>query len=386
VVETPVVDIPLAAPPVAPIADEDDEPIIEIAAAPAARETTSKKKKRGGKKNARRNKKAKQQTELAVAIDNDDDAMTNQMVRVDASIVDGSVEEPNLAEGSQRISTGKIQAVLADGTDVRPVDTRIADEVAAEAAANIAAQAAANVTAQAAANIADSAVANVAAQAAANVVAQAAANVVAQADANIVASSTMNLDAPLVVASMTEANASATEVNATDASAIDANANATDASAIDAGAINAGAIDAGAIDAGAIDAGAIDTSDSTVVAGSWQPTMPPISTTPSVPWRRPAMTTTSPTYSIPTLVIDDADPESADRERDDRGAGKETRLSFLPPILLDREDRSARQGGLTLAIIVLLIAATLTLSYLMRRPSASGDGVTMLDGSSELLS
>jgi hypothetical protein len=116
--------------------------------------------------------------------------------------------------------------------------------------------------------------------------------------------------------------------------------------------------------------------------------MPPISTTPSVPWRRPSITTTSPTYSIPTLVIDDADPESADRERDDRGAGKETRLSFLPPILLDREDRSARQGGLTLAIIVLLIAATLTLSYLMRRPSASGDGVTMGDEqrSSELLS
>ena len=41
-----------------------------------------------------------------------------------------------------------------------------------------------------------------------------------------------------------------------------------------------------------------------------------------------------------------------------------------------REDRSARQGGLTLAVILLLIAATLTLSYLMRRPSASGDGMT----------
>ncbi len=46
------------------------------------------------------------------------------------------------------------------------------------------------------------------------------------------------------------------------------------------------------------------------------------------------------------------------------------------PVLLDREDRSARQGGLTLAVIILLIAATLTLSYLMRRPSSSGDGVT----------
>jgi len=31
---------------------------------------------------------------------------------------------------------------------------------------------------------------------------------------------------------------------------------------------------------------------------------------------------------------------------------------------------------LTLAVIILLIAATLTLSYLMRRPSASGDGMT----------
>ena len=58
----------------------------------------------------------------------------------------------------------------------------------------------------------------------------------------------------------------------------------------------------------------------------------------------------------------------------------------MPPILLDREDRSARQGGLTLAVIILLIAATLTLSYLMRRPSPSGDGVTMLDGTSQLIS
>jgi hypothetical protein len=89
---------------------------------------------------------------------------------------------------------------------------------------------------------------------------------------------------------------------------------------------------------------------------------------------------------VPTLVIDDADPDSADREREDRAAKDHSRLSFLPPILIDREDRSARQGGLTLAVIILLIAATLTLSYLMRRPSPTGDGVTMLDGTSELLS
>ncbi|NVB77828.1 MAG: hypothetical protein HOV81_05480 [Kofleriaceae bacterium] len=121
-------------------------------------------------------------------------------------------------------------------------------------------------------------------------------------------------------------------------------------------------------------------------SGTWQPTMPPIATTPSVPWRRPHISTKSaPAYVVPSLVIDDADPDSADRVREDRNA-KETRLSFLPPILLDREDRSARQGGLTLAVIILLIAATLTLSYLMRRPSPSGDGVTMIDGTSQLLS
>jgi hypothetical protein len=78
-------------------------------------------------------------------------------------------------------------------------------------------------------------------------------------------------------------------------------------------------------------------------------------------------------------VIDDADPESAERVQDQRAESAGTqapRRSFLPPILRDHEDRSARQGGLTLAVILLLIAATLTLSYLMRRPSASGDGVT----------
>jgi hypothetical protein len=35
-------------------------------------------------------------------------------------------------------------------------------------------------------------------------------------------------------------------------------------------------------------------------------------------------------------------------------------------------------------VILLLIAATLTLSYLMRRPSAGGDGVTMRDAPARL--
>jgi hypothetical protein len=101
----------------------------------------------------------------------------------------------------------------------------------------------------------------------------------------------------------------------------------------------------------------------------------------SAPWRRLVRRapTASSASSRPSLVIDDADPESAERVQEERAGSADTlapRRSFLPPILLDREDRSARQGGLTLAVILLLIAATLTLSYLMRRPSASGDVVT----------
>jgi len=117
-----------------------------------------------------------------------------------------------------------------------------------------------------------------------------------------------------------------------------------------------------------------------VVTDPWQPTMPAVVAT--VPWKRPTSTTStfrpalSP-YALPSLVIDDADPDNAEREREDREIAKgPQRVSFLPQILLDREDKSGRQGGLTLAVILLLIAATLTLSYLMRRPSVSGDGVT----------
>ncbi len=110
-------------------------------------------------------------------------------------------------------------------------------------------------------------------------------------------------------------------------------------------------------------------------AGTWLPKMPPPSAASSAPWRRPGYVA-APVASL-VVVIDDADPDSAERELEDRRSTKEPRRSFLPPILMDREDRSARQGGLTLAVIILLIAATLTLSYLMRRPSSSGDGVTL---------
>jgi len=110
-----------------------------------------------------------------------------------------------------------------------------------------------------------------------------------------------------------------------------------------------------------------------IATETWAPRMPPAA--PSVPWRKPAYAA-APAPIVPSLVIDDADPDSAERVLEERAEAVTPRRSFLPPILLDREDRSARQGGLTLAVIILLIAATLTLSYLMRRPSAAGDGMT----------
>lgn len=113
------------------------------------------------------------------------------------------------------------------------------------------------------------------------------------------------------------------------------------------------------------------------IVATWSPKMPTV-VAPTVPWRRPHSRSAAPLPVMPSLVIDDADPDSAERELEDRVAATQpARRSFLPPILLDREDRSTRQGGLTLAVILLLIAATLTLSYLMRRPSSSGDGVTL---------
>jgi hypothetical protein len=80
--------------------------------------------------------------------------------------------------------------------------------------------------------------------------------------------------------------------------------------------------------------------------------------------------------SIPVLAIDDDDPDAAERELEERAKRDKDGgwRSFLPPALLD-QDRG-RQGGLTLAVIILLIVATLTLSYLMRRPSSTGEGVT----------
>ncbi len=149
-------------------------------------------------------------------------------------------------------------------------------------------------------------------------------------------------------------------------------------------AATASVIDSVTADAPVVDVPVVE--DAPVELGPvWRPTMPAPVTTPSVPWRRTTFrTATASAPATPSLVIDDADPDLAEREQSRRAAAKDQRVSFLPPILLDRDDRSQRQGGLTLAVIILLIAATLTLSYLMRRPTVSGDGVTMSETHSTL--
>lgn len=90
---------------------------------------------------------------------------------------------------------------------------------------------------------------------------------------------------------------------------------------------------------------------------------------------RPSGTQAAVPVGAPVVVIDDEDPERAEQELAERRERAAEKRSFLPASLLDN-DRGSRQGGLTLAVIILLIVATITLSYLMRRPSASGEGVT----------
>ncbi|MEZ4366936.1 MAG: hypothetical protein R2939_11685 [Kofleriaceae bacterium] len=97
-----------------------------------------------------------------------------------------------------------------------------------------------------------------------------------------------------------------------------------------------------------------------------------------------APTAARPVAPILTLTIDDDDPDRAEADRHSREQARlheRGRTSFLPPILREQE-RQGRQGGLTLAVIILLIAATLTLSYLMRSPGTGGDGLTSLPASS----
>jgi hypothetical protein len=104
-------------------------------------------------------------------------------------------------------------------------------------------------------------------------------------------------------------------------------------------------------------------------------------TAPPLPARRVRASTVT-TRPVPVLVIDDEHPEDAERSQEERVERSDASWrSFLPPALLDSDDGSHR-GTLTLAVIILVIVATLTMSYLLRRPNVSGDGVTWQETSS----
>jgi hypothetical protein len=76
--------------------------------------------------------------------------------------------------------------------------------------------------------------------------------------------------------------------------------------------------------------------------------------------------------SGPVEAIDVAATEEARPARRER--------IFVPPSFETNSD-SNRRGPLTLAVIILVIVATLTMSYLLRRPGAASDGFTKNDGS-----
>lgn len=64
-------------------------------------------------------------------------------------------------------------------------------------------------------------------------------------------------------------------------------------------------------------------------------------------------------------------------------APEERTRTFIPPSYNFDEDMS-RRGPLTLGVIILVIVATLTMSYLLRRPGTSTDGFTRNDAPAEV--
>lgn len=79
---------------------------------------------------------------------------------------------------------------------------------------------------------------------------------------------------------------------------------------------------------------------------------------------------------LPEPSLDAVAPEVPDDEPDD--APKRKRPRTLLPRLAKGEE-PGRRAPMTLAVIILLIVATLTMSYLLRKPSSDSDGYTAAD-------
>jgi hypothetical protein len=109
-----------------------------------------------------------------------------------------------------------------------------------------------------------------------------------------------------------------TEAAAVVASAPGAPETSTASEAAAASTTSAGTI-ANAVTTAPAAAAAVATDEPGEPAATWSPRMPPIAA-PSVPWRRPAypVPAAAPAAVAPSLVIDDADPESAERVLEER--------------------------------------------------------------------
>ncbi len=84
---------------------------------------------------------------------------------------------------------------------------------------------------------------------------------------------------------------------------------------------------------------------------------------------------TSKKRSSKNLACKESKPELLDG--DVETAKPERQRTFIPP-RLNFNDEMSHRGPLTLGVIILVIVATLTMSYLLRRPGTSVDGFTLL--------
>ena len=72
----------------------------------------------------------------------------------------------------------------------------------------------------------------------------------------------------------------------------------------------------------------------------------------------------------------DIEVESPQRAESPTRARLHQTGQFVARQLFEDRSEGSRRGAVTLAVIILVIVATLTMSYLLRRPNSSGDGVT----------
>jgi hypothetical protein len=76
-------------------------------------------------------------------------------------------------------------------------------------------------------------------------------------------------------------------------------------------------------------------------------------------------------------------PKAEQEAKCEDEASKPERIRTFVPPRLNYNDEMSHRGPLTLGVIILVIVATLTMSYLLRRPGQSVDGFTMAPAADE---